>query len=88
MSYAIISIGGKQYRVHEGERLLVDRIDAEDGKTFAATVLLVGGDGEPQLAPSDVTVTARVRPAPRPQDSHRQVPAADGYRRHTGSARR
>ena len=60
MSYAIISIGGKQYRVHEGERLLVDRIDAEDGKTFAATVLLVGGDGEPQLAPSDVTVTARV----------------------------
>ena len=34
MSYAIISLGGKQYRVREGERLLVDRIAEEDGKTI------------------------------------------------------
>ena len=34
MSYAIISLGGKQYRVREGERLLVDRLPTEDGKTF------------------------------------------------------
>ena len=26
MSYAIISLGGKQYRVSEGQRLLVDRL--------------------------------------------------------------
>ena len=46
MSYAIISVGGKQYRVSAGERLLVDRLALEDGATFNPTVLLVGGDGE------------------------------------------
>jgi large subunit ribosomal protein L21 len=57
-SYAIISLGGKQYRVREGERLLVDRLRADEGATVEPRVLLVGGDGTPDLAPS--TVTARV----------------------------
>jgi large subunit ribosomal protein L21 len=58
-SYAIISLGGKQYRVQEGERLLVDRLRADEGATVEPRVLLVGGDGTPDLAPS-TTVTARV----------------------------
>jgi large subunit ribosomal protein L21 len=58
-SYAIISLGGKQYRVHEGERLLVDRLRADEGTTVEPRVLLVGGNGAPDLAPS-TTVTARV----------------------------
>jgi large subunit ribosomal protein L21 len=85
MSYAIISIGGKQYRVREGERLLVDRVDAEDGKTITPTVLLVGGDGEPQLAPKDVTVTARVLGQQRgPKIRIGKYKQRTGYRRHTG----
>jgi large subunit ribosomal protein L21 len=58
-SYAIISLGGKQYRVREGERLLVDHLRADEGATVEPRVLLVGGDGTPDLAPS-ATVTARV----------------------------
>ena len=58
-SYAIISLGGKQYRVQEGERLLVDRLREDEGATVQPRVLLVGGDGTPDLAPS-TTVTARV----------------------------
>jgi large subunit ribosomal protein L21 len=58
-SYAIISLGGKQYRVHEGERLLVDRLRVDEGTTVEPRVLLIGGDGTPDLAPS-TTVTARV----------------------------
>jgi large subunit ribosomal protein L21 len=58
-SYAIISLGGKQYRVSEGERLLVDRLRADEGATLEPRVLLVGGNGAPDLAPS-TTVTARV----------------------------
>jgi large subunit ribosomal protein L21 len=57
--YAIISLGGKQYRVQEGERLLVDRLKVEEGSTLEPRVLLVGGNGSPDLAPS-TTVTARV----------------------------
>ena len=59
MSYAIIKLGGKQYRVQEGERLLVDRLTTDEGATFEPRVLLVGGDGTTDLSPS-ATVTARV----------------------------
>jgi large subunit ribosomal protein L21 len=58
-SYAIISLGGKQYRVREGERLLVDRLRADEGSTLHPRVLLVGGGGTTDLAPA-ATVTARV----------------------------
>jgi large subunit ribosomal protein L21 len=59
MSYAVITVGGKQYRVQEGERLLVDRVKTDEGKTFNPRVLLVGGNGAPDLEPT-LTVTARV----------------------------
>jgi large subunit ribosomal protein L21 len=59
MSYAIITLGGKQYRVREGERLLVDKLATDEGKTFEPRVLLVGGDGATDLSPT-TTVTARV----------------------------
>jgi large subunit ribosomal protein L21 len=58
-SYAIISLGGKQYRVQEGERLLVDRLREDEGAKLEPRVLLVGGNGAPDLSPS-TTVTARV----------------------------
>ncbi len=59
-TYAVISLGGKQHRVQEGERLLVDRLPYGEGKTFHPEVLLLGGDGEAELAPKGVQVTAKV----------------------------
>jgi large subunit ribosomal protein L21 len=84
MSYAIITVGGKQYRVREGERLLVDRLKTDEGKTFNPEVLLTGGSGQTDLAPS-TTVTARVV-------SHQlgeklrigKYKKRTGYRKHTG----
>ena len=84
MSYAIITLGGKQYRVQEGERLLVDRLKADEGKTFNPKVLLIGGNGKTDLTPS-TTVTARVV-------SHElgekirigKYKKRTGYRKHTG----
>jgi large subunit ribosomal protein L21 len=60
--YAIIAVGGKQYRVREGEQLLVDRVPVEEGKTFHPDLLLLGGDGEPKLGGKlkGQQVTARV----------------------------
>jgi large subunit ribosomal protein L21 len=85
MSYAIITVGGKQYRVTEGERLLVDRLPVEDGKTFTPPVLLVGGNGEPQLDPAGVVVTAKVVGAQRgPKVRIGKYKKRTGYRRHTG----
>jgi len=59
MTYAIISLGGKQYRVQEGERLLVDRVKTDEGKTFHPEILFTGGDGKANLKPR-VQVTAKV----------------------------
>ena len=85
MSYAIITVGGKQYRVTEGERLLVDRLAVEEGKTFTPPVLLVGGNGEPQLDPAGVVVTAKVVGAQRgPKVRIGKYKKRTGYRRHTG----
>jgi large subunit ribosomal protein L21 len=84
MSYAIITVGGKQYRVREGERLLVDRLKSDEGATFTPRVLLVGGDGKTDLSPS-TTVTARVV-GHTLGDKIRigKYKRRTGYRRHTG----
>ncbi len=85
MTYAIIKVAGKQYRVREGERLLVDRIAEDDGATFTPAVLLVGGDGTPVLEPNDVKVTAKVLGAVKgPKIRIGKYKKRTGYRRHTG----
>jgi large subunit ribosomal protein L21 len=85
MTYAIIKVAGKQYRVREGERLLVDRLHEEDGATFAPAVLLVGGDGAPELAPAEGIVTARVVGATKgPKIRIGKYKKRTGYKRHTG----
>jgi large subunit ribosomal protein L21 len=83
-TYAIISVGGKQYRVHEGEKLLVDRLKHGEGNTFQPTVLLIGGDGGTDLSPS-ATVTARVI-ADVKGDKIRigKYRPKNGYKKHTG----
>jgi large subunit ribosomal protein L21 len=85
MTYAIIKVAGKQYRVREGERLLVDRLHEDEGATFAPTVLLVGGDGGPQLEPGDGVVRAKVLgEAKGPKIRIGKYKKRTGYRRHTG----
>jgi large subunit ribosomal protein L21 len=84
MAYAIITLGGKQYRVREGERLLVDRLPTEEGKTFHPQVLMLGGDGTFDLAPN-VQVTARVVGSQLGEKVRiGKYRAKTGYRRHTG----
>jgi large subunit ribosomal protein L21 len=84
MSYAIISLGGKQYRVREGERLLVDRVPTEEGKTFHPEVLMLGGDGTFELSPS-VQVTAKVVGSQLGEKIRiGKYRPKSGYRRHTG----
>jgi ribosomal protein L21 len=43
-TYAIIAVGGKQYRVREGERLLVVRVRSDEGMTFNPSVLVFGDE--------------------------------------------
>ena len=42
--YAVIATGGKQYRVEEGQRVLVERLGDVDTKVQLATVMVVDGN--------------------------------------------
>jgi large subunit ribosomal protein L21 len=84
MSYAIISLGGKQYRVQEGDRLVVDRVKTDEGKTFHPEILFTGGDGKPNLKPR-VQVTAKVLGHVKGEKIRiGKYRRRTGYRRHTG----
>ena len=60
--YAIIKTGGKQYRVAQGETLLVERLPDAEGATVAlAPLLYVDGDNVVDGdALSKIKVTARI----------------------------
>lgn len=50
MEYAVIRIGGKQYRVSKGDVLLVDRLDTEkSGQVVFEDVLLLASDGNVRI---------------------------------------
>lgn len=57
--YAVFRSGGKQYRASEGERVRVERLDAQEGDTVEFDQILMVGDG------ADVKLGA-----PLVQDSH------------------
>jgi large subunit ribosomal protein L21 len=84
MAYAIISLGGKQYRVQEGERLLVDRVPTEEGKTFHPDVLMLGGDGTFELAPKAQVTVRVVGSALGDKVTIGKYKPKSGYRRKTG----
>ena len=83
-NYAIISLGGKQYRVREGEKLLVDRVKTGEGKTFHPDILFVGGEGKADLKPR-LQVTAKVLGHVKGEKIRiGKYRRRTGFRRHTG----
>lgn len=83
--YAIIKLGGKQYVVREGEKLLVDRLDLDENKTFKPDVLFQGGNGKAELAPKGQPVTAKVLGHVQGEKIRiGKYRRRTGYRRHTG----
>jgi large subunit ribosomal protein L21 len=84
MAYAIVKLGGKQYRVQEGERITVDRLPHDENATFKPEVLFLGGDGEAELAPK-IEVTARIVGHGRgPKIRIGKYRPKSGFKKHTG----
>ena len=88
MSYAVIKTGGKQYRVEEGQTLLVERLTGDVGATIELQPLLVAGDGDPVFegdALAGATVQAEVVAHERgPKLRVFKFKPKRGYRRRTG----
>jgi large subunit ribosomal protein L21 len=60
MSYAVIKTGGKQYRVSNGDKVTVEKIEGDAGAAITLKdVLMIGGDagvkiGTPNVAGASV----------------------------------
>jgi large subunit ribosomal protein L21 len=86
--YAIVSTGGKQYRVERGQTLLVERLPVDEGKSCTLAPLLYV-DGEQVLDSSQdglaVRVEARVVAHERgPKLRVVKFKPKRGYKRRTG----
>ena len=87
--YAIVKVGGKQYRVEKGDSLLVDRMPEDEGAKVNLEPLLFRGDGDEAVFGQDdlgkVKVEAKVTGHERGKKIHvLKFKPKRGYRRRSG----
>ena len=70
--YAVIRTGGKQYRVAQGDRLKVEKLEGDAGGKVTFDVLLVGGDGDAKVG-TPVVSGAAVEAEIVGQGKHKKV---------------
>lgn len=58
--YAIVKVGGKQYRVEKGDTLLVDRMPEDEGAKVALEPLLLKDDGKDAVFAGDDLAKVKV----------------------------
>ncbi len=87
-TYAIIETGGKQYRVEEGQSLLVDRLHEDEGAKVALRALMLRTDDDIVLTAKDlekVKVEAKVAAHERGEKIKVfKYKAKKGYRKRQG----
>jgi large subunit ribosomal protein L21 len=88
MSYAIVKVGGKQYRVEKGDSLVVDRMSASEGDKVELQPLLYADGDKSVLEPSElgrITVRATVTGHERGKKIHGlKFKPKKGYKRRYG----
>ena len=70
--YAVIRTGGKQYRVSQGDRVKIEKLDGDLGGKLSFEVLLVGGEGEAKVG-TPIVAGAAVEGEIVTQGKHKKV---------------
>ena len=87
--YAIIKTGGKQYKVVEGESIVIEKLDVEEGAkvTFEEVLTVVDGDdvkiGQPVVKGAKVTGTVE-KNGKGPKIRVFKYKSKNNYRRRSG----
>jgi large subunit ribosomal protein L21 len=88
MSYAIVKVGGKQYRVEQGDSIVVDRMRAAEGDRVELQPLLYADGDKSLLDPGElgrITVRATVTGHERGKKVHGlKFKPKKGYKRRYG----
>lgn len=58
--YAVVRIGGRQYRVKQGQIFHIERVDGEKGSSFTADDVLAVGEGSSLTVGAPTVEGARV----------------------------
>jgi large subunit ribosomal protein L21 len=88
MSYAIVRVGGKQYRVEKGDSIVVDRMSADEGAKVDLEPLLYADGDKSVLEPGElgrIKVQAKVSGHERGKKIHGlKFKPKRGYKRRYG----
>lgn len=89
MKYAVVKIGGSQYKVSEGDKLEVNRLAEKEGQTLKFEEVLLAKDGEKLLIGEPLvkgaSVSAKIEKNFLGEKVHVfKFKAKTGYRRKTG----
>jgi large subunit ribosomal protein L21 len=89
MSYAVIRVGGKQYRVEEGDSIVVDRMRANEGEKVDLEPLLFA-DGDKSVLSGDALGKVRVQATVTSHERGRKIHGLKfkpkrGYKRRYGA---
>ena len=90
MSYAVIKTGGKQYRVEEGQTLLVERLPGDVGATVELQPLLLAGDDKDPVFEAKGLGKAKVEAVVRGHERGKKIHVLKfkpkrGYKRRMGA---
>src|SRR3954471_10492153 len=58
--FAIVRTGGKQYRVHPGDKIVVEKLDGNAGDKVTLGDILLAGDGGSLKSTDGLTVAAEI----------------------------
>src|SRR5205085_5075935 len=58
--FAVVRTGGKQYRVHPGDKIVVEKLDGSAGDRITLDDVLLAGDGGDLKSTSGLTVAAEI----------------------------
>ena len=58
--FAVVRTGGKQYRVHPGDKIVVEKLDGNAGDKITLGDVLLAGDGGDLKSTSGLTVAAEI----------------------------
>jgi large subunit ribosomal protein L21 len=86
--YAIVKVGGKQYRVEKGDSIVVDRLSADEGDKVALEPLLYA-DGDKSVFEGDDLAKVKVEAVVAGHERGKKIHVLKykpkrGYRKRTG----
>jgi len=70
--FAVIETGGKQYKVAAGQKVKVEKLDAEEGNTFSFDKVLLKVDGDKVEIGQPYISSHKVEAKVLKQDRHRK----------------